>query len=48
MPEAVSVNEVNKEIQPFNASSEDLNDTAAANLAVTTSYFTTVAATTAT
>jgi hypothetical protein len=44
----ITVNEVNKEIQPFNASSENLNDTAAANLAVTTSYFTTVAATTAT
>ena len=44
----ITVNEVNKEIQPFNASSENLTDTAAANLAVTTSYFTTVAATTAT
>jgi hypothetical protein len=44
----ITINEVNKEIQPFNASSENLNDTAAANLALTTSYFTTVAASTAT
>lgn len=40
--------EVNKELQPFNNSSENLNDTATANLAVTTSYFSTVAASTAT
>ena len=44
----VTVSEVNKQIQPFNASSEQLNDTAAANLALTTSWFSTVASTTAT
>jgi hypothetical protein len=44
----VTVNEVNKPLQPFNNSSELLNDTAAANLALTTSYFTTVSASTAT
>jgi hypothetical protein len=44
----ISVVEVNKQIQPFNNSSEDLGDTAAANLALTTSYFTTVTAETAT
>ena len=44
----VTVTEVNKQIQPFNNSSEQLNDTAAANLALTTSWFSTVAATTAT
>ena len=43
-----SINEVNKQLQPFNNSSENLNDTAAANLAVTTSYFSTVTASTAT
>jgi hypothetical protein len=43
----VTVNEVNKPLQPFNNSSELLNDTAAANLALTTSYFTTVSASTA-
>jgi hypothetical protein len=45
---AISVVEVNKQIQPFNNSSEDLNDTAAANLSLTTSYFSTVTAETAT
>lgn len=45
---AVSVVEVNKLIQPFNNSSEDLNNTATANLALTTSFFSTVAAETAT
>ena len=44
----ISVVEVNKQLQPFNNSSEDLNDTAAANLALTTSYFSTVTAETAT
>ena len=44
----VTVNEVNKRIQPFNNSSEDLASTAAASLALTTSYFTTAAAETAT
>jgi hypothetical protein len=44
----VVVNEVNKQIQPFNNSSEDLGDTGAANLALTTSYFSTVTNETAT
>lgn len=44
----VSVIEANKRIQPFNASSEDLAAGAAANLALTTSYFTTAAVETAT
>ena len=44
----VTINEVNKPIQPFNNSSEDLTDTSAVSLAVTTSYFTTVTNSTAT
>jgi len=44
----ISVVEVNKQIQPFNNSSEDLTSTAEANLALTTSYFSTVTAETAT
>jgi hypothetical protein len=44
----VTVTEVNKQIQPFNNSSEDLTSTAAANLALTTSYFSTVTNETAT
>jgi hypothetical protein len=44
----VTVAEVNKQIQPFNNSSEQLNDTAAANLELTTSWFSTVTSTTAT
>jgi hypothetical protein len=44
----VTVREVNKRLQPFNNSSENLTDTAASNLALTTSYFSTVTATTAT
>jgi hypothetical protein len=44
----IIVSEVNKRIQPLNNSSEDLADAAAANLALTTSYFTTAAAETAT
>jgi len=43
----ITVNETNKEIQPFNNSSELLNDTGGANLAITTSYFSTVAPSTA-
>jgi len=42
------VAEVNKRMQPFNNSSEDLAASGAANLAVTTSYFSTAAAETAT
>jgi hypothetical protein len=37
----VTVNEVNKELQPFNNSAESLASAGAANLALTTSYFTT-------
>ena len=44
----ITVNEDNKRLQSFNNSSEDLANAAAANLAVTTSYFTTAAAETAT
>jgi hypothetical protein len=44
----INIVEVNKQIQPFNNSSEDLNSTAAANLALTTSYFSTVTTETAT
>jgi hypothetical protein len=44
----VTVTEVNKQLQPFNNSSEDLTSTAAANLALTTSYFSTVTSETAT
>lgn len=44
----ITVSEVNKRIQPFNNSSEDLANGAAANLAVTTSYFSTGASETAT
>lgn len=44
----INIVEVNKELQPFNNSEEVLNSSATANLAVTTSYFNTVAPTTAT
>ena len=44
----ITVNDVNKRIQPFNNSSEDLAASGAANLALTTSYFSTSAAETAT
>jgi len=44
----ITVTEVNKQIQPFNNSMENLADTAGANLAVTVSYFSTVAPSTAT
>jgi hypothetical protein len=43
-----TLTEANKELQPFNNSTEVLADTAGANLAVNTSYFSTVAASTAT
>ena len=43
----ITVREVNKRLQPFNNSSENLADTANVNAAVTTSFFSTVAATTA-
>ena len=42
-----TVREVNKRLQPFNNSSENLADTANVNAAVTTSYFSTVTSTTA-
>jgi hypothetical protein len=44
----ITVNEINKRLQPFNYSSENLTDTSASNLALTTSYFSTVTASTAT
>jgi hypothetical protein len=44
----ITVNEVNQSLQPFNNSSEDLNNSAPANLSLTTSYFSTVTAETAT
>lgn len=44
----ITVVEANKEIAPFNNSSEDLASGGAANLALTTSYFSTAAAETAT
>lgn len=44
----VTVHQLNQSLIPFNASSEDLNNGAAANLAVTTSYFSTAGAETAT
>jgi len=45
---SIVVNEVNNQLQPFNNSSEDLNNTVAASLALTTSYFSTVTNETAT
>jgi hypothetical protein len=45
---SITVNEVNKQLQPFNNSSEDLASTSAASLAVTTSYFSTTGSETAT
>jgi len=45
---SITVVESNKEIQPFNNSSEDLASGGAANLALATSYFTTAASETAT
>jgi len=44
----ITITEANKRIQPLNNSSEDLAASAGANLALTTSYFTTAAAETAT
>jgi hypothetical protein len=44
----VTVNESNQALKPFNNSSEDLAASGAANLALTTSYFSTAAAETAT
>ena len=44
----IIVNEVNKALEPFNNSAEDLANGAAANLALTTSYFSTGSAETAT
>jgi hypothetical protein len=44
----VTVNEVNKQLEPFNNTSEDLASGAAANLAVSSSYFSTGGAETAT
>jgi hypothetical protein len=44
----ITVTEANKELQPFNNSSQNLVDTGVANLALTTGYFTTVTASTAT
>jgi hypothetical protein len=43
----ITIREVNKVLQPFNNSSANLTDTANVNAAVTTSYFSTVTATTA-
>jgi hypothetical protein len=44
----ITVNQANERLQPFNNSSEDITNTAGANLAVTTTYFTTAASETAT
>jgi hypothetical protein len=44
----VTVNETNKQIQPFNNSSENLTSGSAASLTTTTSYFSTVTSSTAT
>ncbi len=44
----ITVNDVNKRIQPFNNTSEDLAASGAANLALTTSYFSTSTSETAT
>ena len=44
----ININQVNNPLQPFNNSSEDLATATAANLALTTSYFSTAAAETAT
>jgi len=44
----ITISEVNKALAPFNNSSEDLADSGAANLALTTSYFSTVTSSTAT
>lgn len=44
----IQLTEINKQLQPFNNSSEDLANGAAANLALSTSFFSTSAAETAT
>jgi hypothetical protein len=44
----ITMNQVNTQLSPFNATSEDLANGAAANLALSTSYFSTTAAETAT
>lgn len=44
----IAINQVNNPLQPFNNSSEDLATATAANLALTTSYFSTATAETAT
>lgn len=44
----ITLNQVNSQLQPLNASSEDLASTASANLAVATSYFSTSGSETAT
>jgi hypothetical protein len=44
----ITVNEANKRLQPFNNSSEDIASGGAANLSLTTTYFSTAAAETAT
>ena len=44
----ITVNQTNERLSPFNNSKEDLASTAAASLALTTSYFTTAGAETAT
>jgi hypothetical protein len=44
----ITVNQTNERLQPFNNSSEDITNTAGANLAVTTTYFTTSGSETAT
>lgn len=44
----ITITEANKKIQPFNNSSEDLAPSTGANLALTTSYFTTAGSETAT
>jgi hypothetical protein len=44
----ITINEVNKQLQPFNNSQEDLAPSAAISLATTVSYFTTAGAETAT
>ena len=44
----ITVSEANKALEPFNNSSENLNDTSAASLSLTASYFSTVTGSTAT
>ena len=44
----ITVSEANKALEPFNNSSENLNDTGAASLSLTASYFSTVTGSTAT